>query len=263
MNTSSPLPISVIIVAKNEEKNLPRCLDSIAGWVSEIIVLLNNSTDQSEAIARRYGARIEHDSWRGFRDTKNIALSHATQPWVLNLDADEEVSDALRRDIHAFFTAPDHNHYAGASFPRKVHFLGRWITHGDWYPDRCLRLFLREKGRFGGGYGHDKVELQGQEKRFHSDLHHYPFPTTKSHIAKINPFADAFLQQQLDAKKKWSLTATLLRPAWRFFRAYFLRRGFLDGFPGFYAAAATAFGAFIRYSRLYEHEHQETPRHGR
>ena len=147
---SEHLPISVCIVARNEESNLPRLLGSVCGWVAEIVVVLNNTTDASASIAAEYGARVEHRPWIGYRDTKNEALQFAGQDWVLALDADEEISMALREEIHAFFASGFHTKHAGARFPRKTWFLGRWIRHGDWYPDRQLRLFRRNSGRWGG-----------------------------------------------------------------------------------------------------------------
>jgi glycosyltransferase involved in cell wall biosynthesis len=247
------LPICVPIVARNEAKNFPRVLGSVQEWVSEIVVVLNNTTDDSEVIARRFGARIERHPWLGYRDTKNVALGFVTQPWVLALDADEEVSPALREEIFAFFQGDDAR-FAGASFPRKVFFLGRWITHGDWYPDRSLRLFRHDSARWLGTPEHDKIDIKGDVKKLTADLFHFSNPNISSHVSKINTFADYFLERQIKQGKRWSAWQTLLRPAWRFFRAYVLRRGFLDGFPGFYIAFATAFATFIRYSRLYEYQ---------
>ena len=182
-----------------------------------------------------------------------------SQPWILALDADEEVSPALREALHGFFAGtPDR--FAGARFPRKVWFIDRWITHGDWYPDLSLRLFHRDRARWGGdAFVHEKVECAGPVATLHGDLHHFSFPTLASHVAKINPFADLFVQQQQARGGRFSAGAAVLRPFWRFFRAYVLRRGFLDGYPGFYIAWATAFGAFVRYSRLYEAEHRKEP----
>jgi glycosyltransferase involved in cell wall biosynthesis len=135
--------LSVVIVARNEGRILPRCLASVHGWVDEIIVALNGTTDDSAAVAARFGAAVHTLEWRGYRDTKNDALALARHPWVLCLDADEEVSGALRRDIEAFFTEGQDTAHAGARFPRKVWFIDRWITHGDWYPDLSLRLIDR------------------------------------------------------------------------------------------------------------------------
>ncbi len=247
-------------MAKNEAANLPRCLASVQGWVAEIVVALNDTTDASESIARAAGAQVHHLPWRGYRDTKNAALDLALHSWVLSIDADEEVSPALRSAITDFLSRTDRDTFGGARFPRKVWFIDRWITHGDWYPDYSLRLFHRERARWGGDeFVHEKIECRGPIATLHGDLHHFSFPTLASHIAKINPFAELFVRQQKSRGTRFSLAAALFRPAWRFFRAYILRRGFLDGFPGFYIAGATAFGAFVRYSRLYETETRQEP----
>ena len=256
--SAAPLPLSVVIIAKNEAQNLPRCLASVRGWTAEIVVALNDTTDASEAVARDYGARVEHIAWQGYRDTKNAALALAKHSWVLSLDADEEVSRALRDDIAAFFS--DCDQFSGARFPRKVWFIDRWITHGDWYPDYSLRLFRRDRARWGGdAFVHEKVECDGPVATLRGDLHHHSFPTLSSHVAKINPFADLFIRQQQARGARFSLAAAIFRPWWRFFRAYVLRRGFLDGYAGFYIAVATAFGAFVRYSRLYEEDNKKPP----
>ncbi len=254
------LPISVVIVAKNEAANLPRCLASVQGWVAEIVVALNDTVDDTATIAQKSGAAVYHLSWRGYRDTKNAALALATQRWVLSLDADEEVSANLREAIAGFFARGDHTRFVAARFPRKVWFIDRWITHGDWYPDLGLRLLNRDYARWGGDeFVHEKVVCEGPVATLRGDLHHYSFPTLASHVAKINPFADLFVRQQQARGKRFSAGAAVLRPFWRFFRAYVLRRGFLDGYPGFYIACATAFGAFVRYSRLYEEENRRSP----
>ena len=256
----SPLPISVVVIAKNEARTLPRCLASVQGWVTEIVVALNDTTDDSAVVSKNSGAVVHTIPWQGYRDTKNAALAIASQSWVLSLDADEEVSPALRASITAFISRPDHDKFAGAKFPRKVWFIDRWITHGDWYPDYSLRLLHRGHARWGGdAFVHEKVECDGPIAKLSGDLHHYSFPTLSSHVAKINPFADLFLQQQQARGKRFSLICAVFRPFWRFFRAYFVKLGFLDGFPGFYIAWATAFGAFVRHSRLYEVEHQRAP----
>ncbi|MBE36819.1 MAG: glycosyl transferase [Opitutaceae bacterium] len=255
-----PLPLSVVIVARNEAETLARCLTSVKGWVSEIIVVLNDTSDASETIAEEHGAIVHHREWKGFRDSKNEALDLSTQSWALCLDADEEVSNPLRFEIERFFAHGGDQSHVGAKFPRKVWFIDRWITHGDWYPDYSLRLIKREASRWGGDeFVHEKMECNGAVAVLRGDLHHYSFPTLSGHVSKINPFADLFVQQRQAKGAKFSVCSAVFRPFWRFFRAYFLRFGFLDGYPGFYIAWATAFGAFVRYSRLFEEENQRPP----
>ena len=257
------LPISVVVVARNEAHNLARCLGSVQGWVAEIVVVLNETTDDSELVAEKHGAVVFETAWRGFRDTKNWALDHATQAWALALDADEEVSPALRADFEAFFRRGDHERFTGARFPRKVWFIDRWITHGDWYPDLSLRLLRRDRARWGGDeFVHEKVETDGPVATLRGDLHHHSFPTLSSHVAKINPFADLFMAQQQARGGRFSLVTAMVRPGWRFLRAYVFKLGLLDGYPGFYIAWATAFGALVRYSRLYEAERRREPSQG-
>lgn len=249
-----PFPLSISIIACDEEANIGRCLRSVAGLGEEIIVVDSGSKDRTRDIAQSRGARVIHQDWLGQCGQKQVALNNCTQPWVLSLDCDEELSPELRQSIERFFQDGLSEKFDGAKCSRKVWFMGRWITHGDWYPDRKLRLFRRDKGRFGGNAAHDKVELDGASMLLEGDLHHYSFPSMNRYIEKINHFADAFLEQQIAEGKSWSMSANVMRPLWRFFRAYFLRRGFMDGFPGLWIAVATAFFSFVRYSRKYEDE---------
>ena len=254
----SRLPVSASVVTCNEEVNLRRCLESVAGLVSEIVVVDSGSTDGTQAVAESFGVRWFLQDWLGFRDQKNVALEHCTQPWVLALDADEELSPELRESIRRFFDSGASECHAGAYCARKVWFLGRWILHGDWYPDHKLRLFRRDCGRWGASPEHDKIELKGTRFKLAGDLHHYSFPSINRYVEKINVFSDVYLERQIARGRKWSLMQNLFRPPWRFFRCYFLRRGFLDGFPGLWIATGIAFQAFVRHSRTYEHEHKAT-----
>jgi glycosyltransferase involved in cell wall biosynthesis len=248
-----------VVVAKNEAHNLPRCLASVNGWAAEIVVVLNETTDDSEALAKKFGAVVHHLPWQGYRDTKNAALDLAANAWVLSLDADEEVSPLLRDAIEGFFRG-EQNRFSGARFPRRVWFIDRWIMHGDWYPDFSLRLFRRDRARWGGdAIVHEKIECDGPIATLPGDLNHYSFPSLSAHVEKINSFADLFMRQQRAKSGRFSLLEALVRPFWRFFRAYVIKLGFLDGFPGFYIACATAFGVFVRYSRLYEGENKQAP----
>jgi glycosyltransferase involved in cell wall biosynthesis len=239
--------------ARNEARRLPRSLGSVRDWAGEIIVVTNDCADDTAAVAAAFGAKVSDHPFTTMSGQKSFALGLATQPWVLGLDADEEVSAGLRAEIREFLAAapPDVN---GAWCPRRLWFMDRWIRHGDVYPDRVLRLFRRGCAFIGGDSGHDRTEVDGKTVYFNNDLHHYSFDSIAAQVEKVNFFARFFVRHAVARGKKFSVLETLLRSWWRFHRAYFLRLGFLDGYPGFYLAMFSAFLAFIRYSGLYEYE---------
>ncbi|MEM9227023.1 MAG: glycosyltransferase family 2 protein [Verrucomicrobiota bacterium] len=245
-------PLSVCIIAHNEAERIRNCLQSVADFASEIILVYNDCTDGTEAIARdEFGAQIFEESWHGHRDQKNIALKKATQPWVLCIDSDELLDETLRTSILAFLDADDPA-YDGAYFPRKVWFLGRWIKHGDWYPDYSLRLIRNGKGKWAGSVEHDKMHVEGEVKKLPGDLLHYSFRDMNHQASKIAYFGDIFVERKAAKTRRWRTLPVIFRSFWRFFRAYFIRRGFLDGFPGFYIAYFQAFATFYRYAKIYE-----------
>lgn len=252
------LPIALAIISLNEEARIGKALASTRGLVSEIVVVDSGSTDRTVLIAEEAGARIVHQPWLGYRAQKQVALDACTQPWVLMLDSDEEVSPELRESIRGFFAEGDAERFQGGSFNRMTRFLGRWIRHGDWYPDRQIRLVKREASSMAGGSTHERIEVSGEILHLRGDLLHDSFPTLAGYIAKINPYSAAFQESRKERGGRWSLAGNLFRPSWRFFRAYILRLGFLDGFPGFWIAFATAFSVFYRYSLQYEAERPET-----
>ena len=253
------LPLSVCMISGVEAHRIGLSLASVAEWAAEIIVVLNEEVnDGTEEIARKHGAIVHRHTWQGFREQKNLVSNYASQPWILQLDADEVVSDELRDELFRFFEG-EQECFAGASFPRKVWFLGRWITHGDWYPDRVLRLYRRDAGRWGGSEEHCHVELKGREKRLAADLLHYSNPTITNYLQKFPFYADLYLQRQLAVGERWSAPAVIARSLWRFFRAYFFRLGFLDGYPGLFIAFSTAYATLFRHTRLYEHQQPACP----
>lgn len=259
----SRLPVSISVISLNEEANLRRCLASVADLAAEIIIVDSGSKDRTGEIAAEFGARFVHQDWLGYTAQKNHCLSLCTQPWILNLDCDEEVSPELAASIRRFFENGDAERHAGAEMARRTWFLGRWIRHGDWYPDRKVRLFRREGSRWeadGGGQVHERLVVQGSTASIDGDLLHYSFQNIRHYLVKHVDYSGVFLQTQQTKGKAWSLAHTLFRPLWRFFRAYVLRRGFLDGFPGLWIAVATAFFAFDRYARVFEAELASKPR---
>jgi len=249
MTVTQRLPISVCLIAGDEAQRIRRALDSVAGWAGEIIVVINDDvTDGTDKIAESYHAKVFRESWKGHVAQKNSAADKASQPWILGLDADEEVSAALRDEIRRAVVNPGDG--VAFSFPRCTFFCGRWIRHGDWYPDRQTRLWLRGRGHWSGTDPHDKLVVEGRARRLHGDLLHYTAETLDRQIGKIAVYAEAFVRNTTARRRRAGGLALLVRPAWRFLRSYVLRLGFLDGWQGCYIAWMTAFYAATRYAKV-------------
>ncbi len=243
------------MIARDEARRLPRSLGSVADWAGEIVVVTNDCVDDTAAVARSFGAKVSEHPFQNFRDQKAYALALATQPWVLSLDADEVVTPELRAEIRTFITgAPDA--VGGAWLPRRLWFMGRWIRHGDNYPDLVLRLVRRERAHMGEAVIHEQLRVDGRTARLRSDLLHYSNDSVARHVGKINFFCDAFLAEAEARGKTTGPLAVTARSGWRFFRAYFLRLGLLDGFPGLYLAYLAAVSTFLKHARLYERQQQ-------
>ncbi|HAB18983.1 MAG TPA: glycosyltransferase family 2 protein [Verrucomicrobiota bacterium] len=256
-----PLPISVCLISGAEAARIGRALQSVNGLAAEIIVVLNQEVqDGTEEICQRLGAKIYREPWKGHIGQKNSAVQKATQPWILGLDADEALSEGLQNEIRSLFAEPTRlDGQSAFSFPRLTAFCGRWIRHGDWYPDRQIRLWRAGRAKWGGTDPHDKLLVEGAVGRLRGDLLHYSNPSITSYLQKYPYFADLYLQQQLARGEQWSAPAVIVRSVWRFFRGYLFRLGFLDGYPGFYIACSTAYGTLFRHTRLYEHLHGSEP----
>lgn len=250
MENNLPLPISVIIIAKNEEKNLPRCLDAVKDWTSEIVAVINDCTDNTESILKSYGANVQNHPFSNYTDQKNHALSFASQPWVLSLDADEVVTADLKLQITNFIKNPAN--YEAAYFPRKTHFLGKWISHGDWYPDHVLRLFKKNSGKFTGGNVHEKLTVNGPTKKLPADLLHYSFDSIQTLAEKNMIYANAFMQDNLSKARQSKPLFIVIRSLWKAFRSYFIKLGCLDGFQGFYIASNQFYHTLYKHTKVYE-----------
>ena len=245
--------ISVCITAGNEEKNIRRCLESVT-WADEIIVVDSFSTDHTAEICKEYTDRVYKHRWLGYIGQKNLAKDLASNDWVLFLDADEEVSPALRDEIEKEFNSPTLSSYTCFEFPRLVYFLGRWIKHGDWYPDIKLRLYRKEHGECAGKEPHDKMVVCGKCKRLKSPLFHYTYEDIHDQLKTMNKFSSITSQSQYNDHRRFNLSQILLRPPLRFLRCYILRLGFMDGIPGILIASAAAFGVTAKYAKLWERE---------
>lgn len=243
--------ISACIIAGNEERDIERCLQSVA-WADEIVVVDSFSKDRTVEIARRYTDKVFQHEWHGYIGQKKLISGLAQGPWILFVDADEEVSPGLRREIEEIFAQPPPPGVNGYECPRLVHYLGRWIRHGDWYPDIKLRLFRKTHGRCGGKEPHDRVFVEGQVRRLQGQLFHYTYTDIADQIATLNRFSGISAQTQREEGHRVRLSDLIFRPFFRFLRCFILKRGFLDGVPGLIVARNVAFGTFIKYAKLWE-----------
>jgi glycosyltransferase involved in cell wall biosynthesis len=246
-----PEKITVCIIAGNEERNIRRCLES-AKWADEIVVLDSFSKDRTVEICREYTDRVYQHEWMGYIGQKNLIKDMATGPWIFFLDADEEISPELRKEIEAEFSNGNAGDFAGYEFPRLVFYLGRWIYHGDWYPDTKLRLFRKDRGECGGQEPHDRILVDGRVKRLNSPIFHYTYTDISNQLATINRFSSISAVGKHKNGRAPNLVDLTLRPVLRFFRCYFLKRGFLDGIPGLIIATFTALSVFSKYAKLWE-----------
>jgi glycosyltransferase involved in cell wall biosynthesis len=242
------------MISGAEAPRLGRALASVAAWTSEIVIVLNAEvTDGTEQIAARHGARVFREPWKGHIAQKNSAAARAGQPWILGLDADEAVSPALQTEITQLLERlGEADRFAAYSFPRCAFYCGRWIRHGDWYPDRQTRLWQRGRARWGGVDPHDKLIVGGPVGRLRGDLYHYSMESLDRQLAKIAAYSSEFARQRTAARRRPGVFDLAVRPAWRFLRCYLLRRGFLDGWVGFYLAWQTAFACLTRYAKVLE-----------
>jgi glycosyltransferase involved in cell wall biosynthesis len=239
--------LSVVIIARNEEANLPRCLDSVS-WADEIVVVDNESTDRTLDIARQYGAKDFQSAWRGFGATKREGVNKATGEWILSIDADEVVPPELADEIRSALQNTDK--IAGYYMPRRTSFLGRWIYHCGWYPDPVLRLFRKESGNFDESVVHEKVEIEGPTARLHNDLLHYSYPTLDSYFDKFNRYTRLAAEEAHRRGDRAGAYDIIVRPAACFVKHYFLRRGFLDGLEGLMISALSACYVLAKYAKL-------------
>lgn len=244
--------LSVVLIACNEELNIERCLKSVESIADEIIVVYNDCTDKTAEIAKSFGAHCYEEKWHGHRNQKNIAMAKASFSYVLSMDADESLSKNLRNSILSVINSKDLTDIKGYKFNRRSFFLGRWILHGEWYPDTKVRFVKNGYAIWKGTSEHDKLFVNGKISKLNGDLLHFSYPSMGSILEKISYFSDYHLKRQIGQGQSWRLHRVLLRPPWRFFRAYFLKLGFLDGFPGLFIAVSSSFSCFFKHSRLYE-----------
>lgn len=245
--------ISVAIVTKNEEANILRCLESVK-WADEFVIVDCGSTDGTLDICREHGCRIIEREWEGYAGQKNFAIAQTTTDWVLSLDADEEVTPELAQEIRAAVESVAADAY---EMPRLSRFLGKWMRHGGWYPDRQLRLFKRGFGSFKIVPVHEHVVLREGATlgRLRHPLLHYTYPTVQDFVRKSDAYTDIEVQARVAANRipRWIGLALMTAFPGKFVEVYLYKQGWRDGLHGFVAAVMIASRVHMRMAKLWAH----------
>lgn len=242
------LPISLVIITLNEERNIERCIKSVP-FAAEVVVVDSHSTDQTCVIARSLGAKVFNQDWLGFGPQKQLATSKASYDWILNLDADEALSEEAAAEIQAVFS--NLNQQAAYSLPRKSFHLGQWIRHGGWYPDRQIRLYHRGFSAWSAKQIHEKIECS-LVMSLQQPILHWVFDSLSAQISTNNKYSSLQAEEFIRNKGEFSLVKMMMKPFSKFFECYFLKLGFLDGMPGFIIAIGAAYSVFLRWAKIWE-----------
>lgn len=245
-----PTKVSACIICFNEEANIRACLESVR-FCDEIVVIDSGSTDRTLEIAREHTDRVVVRPFPGHIEQKNFAIDAARNDWVFSIDADERVTDELRRSIEDVLAEPAPR-FPGYALARRTFHLGRFIRWGGWYPDRKVRLFDRRRGRWGGINPHDHVLLEGSAGRLAGDLLHFSYRDLRHQMDTVNSFT-SIAAKELAARGRGAIVLRMLaHPPAAFFRSYVLKLGFLEGVPGLILAGVAAFYSFLKYAKLWE-----------
>lgn len=241
--------LSVVIITKDEQTNIGRCLASVT-WADEIVIIDSGSTDATLTICEKQGCRIvAHHNWKGYGLQKQFAVTQATHDWILSVDADEEVSRELRKKIQAELVNPEYNGY---HICRRSYYIEKLVRHCGWNHDFPLRLFNRTYGTFNSKEVHESVRLNGIKGRLYEPLFHYTYPTAQSHYLKMNRYAEMSAQIMYARGDRPFWGKGYLRAAAKFIKMYLLQAGFIDGKTGFMLSLRSAYGVSLKYHKLWQ-----------
>lgn len=239
--------ISTIVISYNAETTIERCLGSAAQISDQIVVVDSFSTDKTVDLARKYTNDVYTHEWCGYAQQKKIALERTSNQWVLWIDSDEELSEALIKEIRAIDFSFD-----GYCIPRQIYYLNKWIKHCGWYPDYVLRLFKKDRGTFNNEIIHESVSLCGSTAYLKSPLYHYSYRNIAHHLEKMNQFTSLAAQKMYSQNKSVTIVSLLSHTLGHFFKTFFLKKGFMDGMEGVIVCILSAYYVFLKYAKLWE-----------
>ena len=238
--------ITATIISYNEQRNIARAIESLR-CCDEIVVVDSGSTDRTAEIAAGLGARVIESPWPGYARQKNLAAEHASHDWILSIDADEALSEALEAEIWQIKkNGPQFDAY---TMPRLAKYLGRWILHSGWYPDRKVRLYNRHKAKWVGEFVHESVIVEGRVGHLESDLLHFTCDSLSEHLKTMDRYTTLAAEQHVWLGGRVGLRHLLLVPIWTFWRTLVFKRGFMDGIEGLTIAYMAALYNFVKYAK--------------
>jgi len=241
------IKVTATIVTLNEERNLPRALESLR-CVDEIVVVDSGSIDRTCQIADERGARVVVEPWRGYAGQKTFATARASHDWVLSLDADEALDETLEAEIQAWKIAGRLSEIA-YSMPRFTQYLGRWIEHSGWYPDRKIRLYHREHAAWVGDYVHESVKARGRVGEFKGKILHFTCASISEHLRTLDKYTTLAAREIREGGRPVPAHKLFVDPGWTFVKTYLLRRGYLDGPQGLAIAWMAALYVYLKYAK--------------
>jgi glycosyltransferase involved in cell wall biosynthesis len=240
------MKITATIITLNEERNIGRAIESLR-CCDEILIADSGSIDRTVELAQKLGARVFEAGWRGFAGQKNWAAEQASHDWILSLDADEALSEALEAEIwNLKKNGPRCDAY---TMPRLAQYLGRWILHSGWYPDRKVRLYHRGKAKWVGDFVHESVHASGRVGHLDANILHFTCESLSEHVKTVDRYTTLAAQELAARQVRIGWLRLIVEPPWTFVRTYFLHAGFLDGLEGLIIAYMAAFYTFLKYSK--------------
>jgi glycosyltransferase involved in cell wall biosynthesis len=238
--------ISATIITYNEERNIVRAIESLR-CADEIIVVDSGSTDRTVELARNLGATVVESSWPGYAKQKNVAAEWASNDWILSIDADEAISEGLEAELWQIKkNCPKYDAY---TMPRLAKYLGQWIFHSGWFPDRKVRLYHRAKAKWTGEYVHESVEVTGTTGHLDGRILHYTCDSLSEHLRTLDRYTTLAAEQIVDQKRHISYGRLVFEPIWTFINTFVFKLGFLDGLEGLAIAYMAAFYNFLKYAK--------------
>lgn len=242
------LSLSAILIAKNEERDLPGCLESLKGLVSEIVVVVSaDTTDKTEEIAKAAHAKVIRREFDDYARQRQASLDAATGEWCLWIDPDERMTNGLGGEISRVL--PSGPAVVAFDIPFSVHFLGREMSWGGLGSEHHVRLFKRAKARFTGGALHESLEIDGETGTLKGEITHTPYHDIRDYLSKLDRYTDLAAKKRFEAGKRFTVFHHLILP-WEFFARAFLKLGVLDGYPGLVWAGLSAFHSWLKYVKL-------------